>query len=229
MAFERWKTEQVGRQILSFLCLITPLCSYLYGGLYGGLYERADIIRYFPFLGQTTWLKASVCRYLSTQRTLEHAVGAMCLRRTGSLLAEVVFSWRALALKHRPTRTRRMQKAAAVRAMRAMRVTRKIMLAWRAASTGKFSRKEIKRSYERRKRQAEIRAMDKAEAVGYEPALVTEEMIMEEMNAEAEEQIKSRHLKIQMGERVHTWREGHKSKVGARHRAARLLKEMLAA
>ena len=28
-----------------FLCLITPLCSYLYGGLYGGLYERADIIR----------------------------------------------------------------------------------------------------------------------------------------------------------------------------------------
>jgi hypothetical protein len=32
----------------SFLCLITPLCSYLYGGLYGGLYERAHIIRYFP-------------------------------------------------------------------------------------------------------------------------------------------------------------------------------------
>ena len=31
-----------------FLCLITPLCSYLYGGLYGGLYERAHIIRYFP-------------------------------------------------------------------------------------------------------------------------------------------------------------------------------------
>jgi hypothetical protein len=30
----------------SFLCLITPLCSYLYGGLYGGLYERAHIIRY---------------------------------------------------------------------------------------------------------------------------------------------------------------------------------------
>lgn len=33
-----------------FLCLITPLCSYVYGGLYGGLYERADIIRYFPLL-----------------------------------------------------------------------------------------------------------------------------------------------------------------------------------
>jgi hypothetical protein len=30
-----------------FLCLITPLCSYLYGGLYGWLYERAHIIRYF--------------------------------------------------------------------------------------------------------------------------------------------------------------------------------------
>ena len=29
-----------------FLCLITPLCSYLYGGLYGGLYERAHIIRH---------------------------------------------------------------------------------------------------------------------------------------------------------------------------------------
>ena len=29
----------------SFLCLITPLCSFLYGGLYGGLYERAHIIR----------------------------------------------------------------------------------------------------------------------------------------------------------------------------------------
>jgi hypothetical protein len=36
---------------LSFLCLIMPLCSYLYGGLYGGLYERAHIIRYFPPLG----------------------------------------------------------------------------------------------------------------------------------------------------------------------------------
>ena len=111
----------------------------------------------------------------------------MCLRRMGSLLAEVVFSRRALASKHRPTRTRRMQKAAAVRAMRAMRVTRKIMLAWRAASTGKFSRKQIKRSYEQRKRQAEIRTMDKAEAVGYELALVTEEMIVEGMNVEAEE------------------------------------------
>jgi tetratricopeptide (TPR) repeat protein len=32
----------------TFLCLIAPLCSYLYGGLYGGLYERAHIIRYFP-------------------------------------------------------------------------------------------------------------------------------------------------------------------------------------
>ena len=38
---ERWMQ-------VSFLCLITPLCSYLYGGLYGGLYERAHIIRYFP-------------------------------------------------------------------------------------------------------------------------------------------------------------------------------------
>jgi hypothetical protein len=29
-----------------FLCLITPLRSYLYGGLYRELYERAHIIRY---------------------------------------------------------------------------------------------------------------------------------------------------------------------------------------
>jgi hypothetical protein len=34
-------------QLMSFLCLITPLCSYLYGGLYGGLCERAHIIRCF--------------------------------------------------------------------------------------------------------------------------------------------------------------------------------------
>ena len=33
-----------------FPCLVTPLCSYLYGGLYGGLYGSADIIRYFPRL-----------------------------------------------------------------------------------------------------------------------------------------------------------------------------------
>jgi hypothetical protein len=31
-----------------FLCLITPLCSYLYRGLYGGLYGRAHVIRSFP-------------------------------------------------------------------------------------------------------------------------------------------------------------------------------------
>ena len=37
-----------GQMNAYFLCLITPLCSYLYGGLYGGLYERAHIIRYFP-------------------------------------------------------------------------------------------------------------------------------------------------------------------------------------
>jgi hypothetical protein len=36
-----------GFEASHFLCLITPLCSYLYGGLYGGLYERAHIIRYF--------------------------------------------------------------------------------------------------------------------------------------------------------------------------------------
>ena len=30
-----------GRRAASFLCLITPVCSYLYGDLYGGLYERA--------------------------------------------------------------------------------------------------------------------------------------------------------------------------------------------
>ena len=29
----------------SFLCLIAPLGSYLYGGLYGGLYERVHRIR----------------------------------------------------------------------------------------------------------------------------------------------------------------------------------------
>jgi hypothetical protein len=39
--------HQISHDSLSFLCLITPLCSYLYGGLYGGLYERAHIIRYF--------------------------------------------------------------------------------------------------------------------------------------------------------------------------------------
>jgi hypothetical protein len=31
------------------LCLIAPLCSYLYGGLDGGLHERAHIIRYFAY------------------------------------------------------------------------------------------------------------------------------------------------------------------------------------
>jgi hypothetical protein len=36
------------RRSRSFLCLITPLCSYLYGGLYGGLHESAHIIRCFP-------------------------------------------------------------------------------------------------------------------------------------------------------------------------------------
>jgi hypothetical protein len=33
---------------LSFLCLITPLCFYLHGGVYGGLYERAHMTMYFP-------------------------------------------------------------------------------------------------------------------------------------------------------------------------------------
>jgi hypothetical protein len=32
-----------GQMNAYFLCLITPLCSYLYGGLYGGVYERAHI------------------------------------------------------------------------------------------------------------------------------------------------------------------------------------------
>jgi hypothetical protein len=41
---------QVPQTFRHFLCLITPLCSYLYGGLYGGLYERAHIIRYFPLI-----------------------------------------------------------------------------------------------------------------------------------------------------------------------------------
>ena len=36
--------------VLSFLCLITPLHSYLYGGLYGGLYEGAHMIRHLPHL-----------------------------------------------------------------------------------------------------------------------------------------------------------------------------------
>jgi hypothetical protein len=37
-----------------FLCLITPLRSYLYGGLYGGLYERAHIIRCFLWRAQVS-------------------------------------------------------------------------------------------------------------------------------------------------------------------------------
>jgi hypothetical protein len=40
-------TVRARRAASFFLCLITPLCSYLCGGLYAGLYERAHIIRYF--------------------------------------------------------------------------------------------------------------------------------------------------------------------------------------
>jgi hypothetical protein len=40
--------ESSGGMSGSFLCLITPMCSYLYGGLYGRMYERAHVIRYFP-------------------------------------------------------------------------------------------------------------------------------------------------------------------------------------
>jgi hypothetical protein len=45
-----------------FLGLITPLCSYLYGGLCGGLYERAHIIRYFPPLA---WISPSPSDHLA--------------------------------------------------------------------------------------------------------------------------------------------------------------------
>ena len=44
----RCRCRARARRSKPFLCLITPMCSYLYGGLYGGLYERAHIIRYFP-------------------------------------------------------------------------------------------------------------------------------------------------------------------------------------
>ena len=36
--------RQAEPESVSFLCLITPLCSYLYVGLYEGLYERAHIV-----------------------------------------------------------------------------------------------------------------------------------------------------------------------------------------
>jgi hypothetical protein len=45
---EMWLSIIATSTSTSFLCLITPLCSYLYGGLYGGLYERAHIIRIGP-------------------------------------------------------------------------------------------------------------------------------------------------------------------------------------
>eukprot|EP01052_Picozoa_sp_SAG31_P063036 SAG31_NODE_21991_length_536_cov_0.913043_1_plen_89_part_10 len=71
--------------------------------------------------------------------------------------------------------------------------------AWHASATGKYSKKAVKRSYERRKRRAEIRVMDKAEESGYSGP-ITEEMIMEEMTTEAVETISTKHMQIQLGE-----------------------------
>lgn len=70
--------------------------------------------------------------------------------------------------------------------------------------------------------------MDKAEESGYSGP-ITEEMIMEEMTTEAVETISTKHMQIQLGENVATWREGHKSKVARRHRGKFLQKDVFRA
>ena len=86
---------------LSFLCLITPLCPYLHGGLYGRLYERAHIIRYlfcpevFEFddaTGELTELQARLsvfCSLFSSQ----FLIGSVNLRANFSPVPQGPLGW----------------------------------------------------------------------------------------------------------------------------------------
>jgi ABC-type multidrug transport system fused ATPase/permease subunit len=65
----------------NFLCLITPLCSYLYGVLYGGLYERSHIIRYFLTRSVGASPKPSGCRPTSSAPWPPWALGSRSCRR----------------------------------------------------------------------------------------------------------------------------------------------------
>ena len=173
---------------------------------------------------QTVWLKSSVSRWMTVQRMLEHSVVAMRTRRRGAVLSEIVAGWMLMTKKALPKRRKRADKLEIAWARTRALVLTKTFTAWNASATGKFSRKAVKRSYERRKRRAELAAMDKVEAAGFEGE-ITEEMVMTEMTAAAVEMIEAKHMQIKLGDNVANWREGGKSKKARRHRGALLQRE----
>ena len=154
---------------------------------------------------QVVWLKTATMRFLAVQRSVDHTVSEIRYRRTGAMLTEIVQCWRIRTLEKLPQRQRYRHKYELIRKRHVANVLRKIMLAWCATATGKYSRKAVKRAYEQRKRKAELRLITQAEERGFQGD-ITEEMVVAELETEAVDIISSRHYATSLESGVVNWR-----------------------
>ena len=171
---------------------------------------------------QVVWLKTATMRFLAVQRAMDHTVSEMRYRRTGAMLTEIVQCWRIRTLERLPQRQRYRHKYELIRKRHVAAVLRKIMLAWCATATGKYSRKAVKRAYEQRKRKAELRLITQAEESGFEGD-ITEEMVVAELETEAVDIISSKHYATTLESGVLNWRDQKQVKVGRNHYKKRWL------
>lgn len=165
---------------------------------------------------QVVWLKTATMRFLAVQRTIDHTVTEMRYRRTGAMLTEIVQSWRIRTLEKLPQRQRYRHKYELIRTRHVAGVLRKIMLAWCATATGKYSRKAVKRAYEQRKRKAELRLITQAEESGFEGD-ITEEMVVAELETEAVDIISSKHYATTLESGVLNWRDQKQVRLARGH------------
>ena len=177
---------------------------------------------------QVVWLKTATLRFLAVQRTVDHTVAEVRYRRTGAMLTDIVQSWRIHTLEKLPERQRYRHKYELIRKRHAEGVLRRIMLAWCATATGKFSRKAVKRAYQQRKRKAELRLITQAEESGFEGD-ITEEMVVAELETEAVDIISSKHYATTLESGVLNWRDQKQVKLAKNHYRLRWMGIVVAA
>jgi hypothetical protein len=170
--------------------------------------------------------KAATMRFMAVQRTKDHAVFELNSRRQGSTLTHIVRKWKAYAKKKLPQRQKYRAKYETIRNNHLAFIQRSVLVGWRLQATGKFSSKNVKKSYDQRKRRAELRLISQQEKTG-KPPEITDALIEQEVTRDAVETISAKHYARQLGDNMREWQNSKAINTAKAHYNARIIAQVL--
>ena len=170
---------------------------------------------------QVQVIKSATMRFLAMQKVKMHNVNEISMRRQGTFLTRVVLQWRAHTAKKRPERQKYRAKHDIVKARHLALIMRTALVEWHTLATGVFSSKAVAKSYQQRRRRAELRLLGQQEQTG-EPPEITEDLIDAEVAREAVEHISEKHYAFKLSGQMTDWKDAGKIKIAKSHFGSRL-------